>query len=58
MNINVLKRHSVLWFVVITITLSFGAYFLPLPVEQKSLLVPILLVLIPTIVCISIVLLT
>ena len=58
MNINVLKRHSVLWFVVVTVALSFGAYFLPLPVEQKSLLVPILLVLIPTIVCISIVLLT
>lgn len=53
-----LKRYSVLWFVVITVTLSFGMYFLPLPFEQKSLLVPILLVLIPTIVCISIVLLS
>ena len=47
-----LKRHSVPWFVILTVTLSFGTYFLPLPVEQKSLLVPILLVLIPTIVCI------
>ncbi|HEU4744376.1 MAG TPA: hypothetical protein VFS61_04030, partial [Anaerolineales bacterium] len=46
-----LKRSSVLWFVVLWVVLSFGAYFLPLPVEQKSLLVPILLVLIPTIVC-------
>jgi membrane protease YdiL (CAAX protease family) len=53
-----LKRSSVLWFVVITVALSFGTYFLPLPVEQKSLLVPILLVLIPTLVCLSIVLLT
>lgn len=47
-----LQRHSVPWFVTLTVTLSFGTYFLPLPVEQKSLLVPILLVLIPTIVCI------
>ncbi|HEX5942443.1 MAG TPA: CPBP family intramembrane glutamic endopeptidase, partial [Anaerolineales bacterium] len=46
-----LKRYSVLWFVVLTVVLSFGAYFLPLPTEQKSLLVPILLVLIPTLVC-------
>ena len=53
-----LKHHSVLWFVVMTVALSFAAYFLPLPVEQKSLLVPILLVLIPTVVCVSIVLLT
>ena len=53
-----LKRHSVPWFVIFTVTLSFGAYFLPLPVEQKSLLVPILLVLIPTIVCIAVVFFT
>lgn len=46
-----LKRYSVLWFAVLTVVLSLGAYFLPLPVEQKSLRVPILLVLIPTIVC-------
>ena len=38
MNVNKLRRHSVLWFVVITVAFSFGAYFLPLPVEQKSLL--------------------
>lgn len=47
-----LKRHSVLWFVILTLALSFGTYFLPLPVEQRSLLVPVLLVLIPTMVCI------
>lgn len=53
-----LRRHSVLWFVVITIALSFATYFLPLPIEQRSLLVPVLLVLIPTIVCIPITFLT
>ena len=53
-----LKRNTVIWFVVITVALSFGTYLLPLPAEQKSLLVPVLLVLIPTIVCIPLVLLT
>lgn len=53
-----LKRQSVLWFVVITLALSFGTYFLPLPIEQRSLLVPVLLVLIPTMVCISLVFFT
>jgi membrane protease YdiL (CAAX protease family) len=52
-----LKRRAVLWFVVLTLALSFATYFLPLPVEQKSLFVPVLLVLVPTIVCILIVLL-
>ena len=53
-----LKRQSVLWFVVITLALSFGTYFLPLPVEQRSLLVPVLLVLIPAMVCIPLVFFT
>ena len=38
-----LKRHPVLWYAVITVVLSFAAYFLPLPVEQKSLPVPVLM---------------
>src|SRR5574341_545217 len=46
------KRHVVLWFVIITVMLSFGTYFLPLPPEQRSLLVPVFLVLIPALVCI------
>jgi membrane protease YdiL (CAAX protease family) len=50
-----LKRQSVLWFVICTFILSFAVYFLPLPAEQKSLLVPVLLVLVPTLVCIPIV---
>ena len=53
-----LKRHSVLWYVVITVVLSFAAYFLPLPVEQRSLLVPVLMVFIPTIVSITMALVT
>jgi uncharacterized protein len=53
-----LKRYATLCFVVITVALSFAAYFLPLPVEQKSLLVPILLVLLPTMVCIPLVFFT
>jgi CAAX protease family protein len=44
------KRHSVFWFILITVALSFGTYFLPLPIEQKSLLVPVLMVFIPTLV--------
>ena len=47
-----LRRHAVLWYVVITITLSFAAYFLPFRPEQKSLLVPVVLVLVPAVVCI------
>lgn len=53
-----LKRHAVLWFVVITVSLSLGTYFLPLPIEQRSLLVPLLLVLIPTAVSIPMALIT
>ena len=45
-----LKNRSVLWFVVLTVTLSFATYILPLPVGQRSLLVPVMLVFIPTIV--------
>jgi membrane protease YdiL (CAAX protease family) len=52
------QRYSVLWFVIITSALSFAAYFLPLPAEQKSLLIPILLVLVPTLVCIPLAYLT
>ena len=52
------KRQSVLWFVVTTVALSFGAYFLPLPAETKSLLVPILLAFLPTAVAVLIALLT
>jgi len=53
-----LKRYSVLWYVIITVALSFATYFLPLPDEQKSLLVPVLLVLVPTVVCIPLAFLT
>lgn len=55
---GILKRYLVLWYVIITVTLSFGIYFLPLPIEQKSLLVPVLLVFVPTVVCIPLVFLT
>jgi membrane protease YdiL (CAAX protease family) len=53
-----LKHHSVLWFVVITLLLSFGTYFLPLPTESKSLVVPLLLALVPTVVTVPIAFLT
>ena len=53
-----LKRHSVLWFVVLTVLLSFAVYFLPLPAEQKSLLVPLLMAFLPAVVCIPLVLFT
>lgn len=50
-----LQRQSVFWFVILTLVLSFGIYLLPLPLEQRSLLVPVLLVLVPTAVCIPLV---
>ena len=53
-----IKRHAVLWYVVLTVALSFATYFLPLPIEQKSLLVPVLMVFIPTIVSLPLALLT
>ena len=55
---NNLKRHPVLWYTVITVVLSFATYFLPLPLEQKSLLVPVLMVFIPTLVSIPMALVT
>lgn len=53
-----LRCYSVLWYVIVTVVLSFGTYFLPLPADQRSLLVPVLLVFVPTIVCIPLVFLT
>jgi hypothetical protein len=53
-----LKCHPVLWYVVITVALSFATYFLPLPVEQRSLLVPVLMVFIPTLVSVPMALVT
>lgn len=53
-----LKRHSVSWFVLLTVLLSYGVYFLPLPAGQRSLLVPLLLTFIPTVVCIPLVFFT
>lgn len=44
------RNYSILWFVFLTVALSFGAYFLPLPAEGKALLVPVILVLVPTLV--------
>jgi hypothetical protein len=52
------KNYSILWFVLLTVALSFGAYFLPLPVEGKTLLVPVILVFIPTLVSVSLAFLT
>lgn len=53
-----LKHHSVLWFVVLTLALSLGTYFLPLRPESKSLVVPLLLAFIPTLVAIPVAFLT
>jgi CAAX protease family protein len=56
--VTLIKSYSVLWFVLLTVALSFGTYFLPLPVEQRSLLVPVLMVFIPSIVSIPLALIT
>lgn len=55
---NTFKSYSVFWFSVITVALSFGTYLLPLPVEQRSLLVPVLMVLIPMLVSIPLAFIT
>lgn len=52
------KNYSILWFVLLTVALSFGAYFLPVPVEGKTLLVPVILVFIPTLVSVLLAFLT
>jgi membrane protease YdiL (CAAX protease family) len=52
------KNYSIFWFVILTVALSFGAYFLPLPVEEKTLLVPVILVFIPTLVSVPLVFFT
>lgn len=53
-----LKRYSILWFVIITVALSFAVYFIPLPDGSRTLLVPVLLVFVPAIVCIPLALVT
>jgi len=47
---NMHKQNSVLWFVLLTVTLSFALYFIPLPAESRGILVAVLLTLIPTVV--------
>jgi len=56
--VNIVKKYPVAWFVILTVALSFATYFLPLPAEQKSLLVPALMVFIPTLVSVPMALLT
>jgi membrane protease YdiL (CAAX protease family) len=46
------KYNSVFWFVLLTVALSFAVYFIPLPAESRTLLVPVVLVFIPALVCI------
>lgn len=55
---NLFKKYPVAWFVILTVALSFATYFLPLPVEQRSLLVPVLMIFIPTIVSVPMALFT
>jgi len=49
------KNNSVLWFVLLTMALSFACYFIPLPADTRALLVPILLVVVPALVCVLLV---
>ena len=52
------KHNSVLWFVLLTVTLSFAVYFIPLPTESRGILVAVLLVLIPTMVSLPVAFIT
>jgi membrane protease YdiL (CAAX protease family) len=49
------KNNSVLWFVLLTMALSFACYFVPLPPDTRALLVPVLLVVVPALVCVLLV---
>jgi membrane protease YdiL (CAAX protease family) len=49
------KYNSILWFVLLTVALSFAAYFIPLSAESRSLLVPVVLVFVPALVCVPLV---
>jgi membrane protease YdiL (CAAX protease family) len=49
------KNNSVLWFILLTMALSFACYFVPLPTNSRSLLVPVLLVVVPALVCVLLV---
>ena len=51
---NILKKYSVVCFVILTVALSFATYFLPLPLEQRRLLVPVLMVFVPTLVSVPV----
>lgn len=53
-----LKRHSIFWFALLTVGLSFAVYLIPLPADSRSLLVPLVLVFVPTVVCIPLVAIT
>ena len=50
-----LKPHSIFWFAFLTVALSFAAYLIPLPAESRAVLVPVILVFVPTVVCIPLV---
>lgn len=52
------RTTGVFWFALLTVALSFTAYFIPLPAESRALLVPVLLVFIPAVVCIPLVFIT
>jgi uncharacterized protein len=46
------QTAAIFWFVLFTFVLSFAGYFIPLPAETRSLLVPVIVVFVPAIVCI------
>lgn len=47
------QTAAIFWFVLLTVVLSFAGYFIPLPAETRSVLVPVLVVFVPAIVCIA-----
>lgn len=46
------KINSILRFVLLSVALSFAIYFIPLPAVARPLLVPVVLVFVPTLVCV------
>jgi len=50
---SLVKRHAVLVFALLTVTLTFATYFVPLPADSRALIFPVLVVFIPAIVAIA-----
>lgn len=52
------QMMAIFWFILLTVVLTFASYFIPLPGEMRSVLVPVIVVFIPAIVGVAMALIT